>query len=240
MNKFGTIISKLLVEMGYGESQSISCTEDISICVFKDEDIEKAQYYIVSECDNKCFRSINFEELQEVIYKSIRELFVHEPEIEKNTSWLIGVDCENGYEDLIEKILSIEENPYYFKKMVCPYSQEEVEGLMNELEDCVDCIRYIQQEVVKVNRFANFHDGKDCVYSFLSRILIKIPSIELPIVKEKEIEVLSNNIDKVIQENDLQEIHMFLKDNIDEKISMIDDDVNALHDLYFKKGEDYE
>ena len=85
MNKFGTIISKLLVEMGYGESQSISCTEDISICVFKDEDIEKAQYYIVSECDNKCFRSIDFEELQEVIYKSIRELFVHEPEIEKNT-----------------------------------------------------------------------------------------------------------------------------------------------------------
>lgn len=129
MNKFGTIISKLLVEMGYGESQSISCIEDISICVFKDEDIEKAQYYIVSECDNKCFRSINFEELQEVIYKSIREMFVHEPEIEKNTSWLIGVDCENGYEDLIEKILLIEENPYYFKKMVCPYSQEEVEGL---------------------------------------------------------------------------------------------------------------
>lgn len=240
MNKFGTIIGNLLKEMGYGAPQSLFSNEDISIYAFKDEDMGKTQYYVVSECDDKHFRSINFEELQELIYKGIKELFVQEPDIEKNTSWLIGVDCENSYEDLMEKILLIEENPYYFKKMVCPYSQEEVEGFLNEVKDCFDYIGYIQQEAVKVDRFADFHDGKDRVYSFLSRLLIKIPSIELQIDKEKEIGVLANDIYKAIQENDLQEIYMFLKDNIDEKISMIDDDVNALHDLYFKKGEDNE
>ncbi len=240
MKKFEVIINNLLKEMGYGEPHSILSNEYISICVFKNEDIEKTQYYVVSECNNIYFQGIDFEELQEDIYKGIKELFVQEPEIEKNTSWLIGVDCEDGYEDLMEKILSIEENPYYFKKMVCPYTQKEVEGFMNEIEDDVDYIGYIQQEVAKVNRFADFHEDKDSVYSFLSRLLIKIPSIELPIIKEKEIGILSNDIDKAIQENDLEEIHRFLRDNIDEKINMLDDNVNALHDLYFKKGEDYE
>lgn len=240
MSEFGTIISNLLKEMGYEEPKSIPSNDNISICVFKNGDIKKAQYYVVSECNNEYFQSINFENFQEEIYEDIKKLFEQEPEIEKNTSWLIGVNCKDGYEDLMGKILSIEENPYYFKKTVCPYSQKEVEGFMNEIGECVACMRYIQQESVKVNRFSDFHDGKDSVYSFLSRLLIKIPSIELPIDKEKKIRVLSNDIDKVIQENDLQKIHRFLKDNIDDKINMIDDDINALHDLYFKEGEDNE
>lgn len=240
MKKFEDIIDKLLKELGYGNAQMVLEKEEIFSWVYINKNIENAQYYIVSVCKSQYLQSVDFEGLQEEIYKGAKELLRGEPAVEKNTSWLIGVEYEDNYENLMGKILIIEENPYCFKKMVCPYSLAEVDSFWSEISTCKSYIGYMQQEILKVNRFVNFHEGEDNVYGFLSRLLIKIPSIYIPIEKEKELRVLSNDIEKTIKEESLTEIYRFLKENIDEKTSMIEDDINSLHDLYYGKDTDNE
>lgn len=240
MNKFEEIISKILKELGYGDAQKLLKNENISVFAFINEKRDNTQYYIVSVCNSLYFKSVSFNEIQTEVYKEIKELFPKDPTIEKNTSWLMGIECECDYEELMNKILLVEENPYYFKKMVCPYLQAEVDGFLRETGTCTNYIKYILREISKVNRFADFRENQEEVYSFLSRLLIKIPSIELPIVKERKMRILSNDIGKAIQEADMQEIHNFLKENIDEKIGMIDDDIDALYDLYYGKDKNNE
>lgn len=240
MNKFEIIISKILKELEYGDAQRLFEDEDISLYGFINENMDNTQYYIVSVCNSQYFKNVDFEEIQTEVYKGIKKVFPKEPSIEKNTSWLMGIECEYGYEELMNKILLIEENPYYFKKMVCPYLQVEVEGFLSEIGTYTNYIKYIQQEILKVNRFSDFRENKDGVYNFLSRLLIKIPSIKLPIDKERKMRILSDDIERAIQEDDIQETYNFLRENIDEKISMIDEDIETLHGLYYGKDTDNE
>lgn len=240
MKKFEDIINKILKELEYEDAKLVLEREEISSWGYINENMENTQYYVVSVCKSQYLQSVDFEGLQEEVYKGMKGLFAEEPAVEKNTSWLIGVECESNYENLMGKILEIEENPYYFKKMVCPYLQTEVNACFSEIGTYTNYIGYMQQEITNVNRFVNFHEGKDNVYNFLSRIVIKIPSINLPIEKKKEIKILSDDIEKSIQEDDLQKIYRFLKENIDEKINMIDDNINDLHDLYYGKDTENE
>lgn len=240
MKRFEDIINKLLKELEYEDAQMVLERKEISLRGYINENMENRQYYIVSVCKSQYLQSVDFEGLQEDVYKGMKELFVEEPAVEKNTTWLIGVECESNYENLMGKILVIEENPYYFKKMVCPYLQTEVDAFWGEIGTCTSYIGYMQQEISNVNRFVNFHEGKDNVYDFLSRLLIKIPSIYLPIEKEKELRILSSDIEKTIKEEGLQEMYRFLKENIDEKTSMIEDNINGLHDLYYGEDADNE
>jgi len=237
MNRFKIITSNILKELGYCKVQEISRNGNISLSMFMCESKDKFQCYVVSICNKEFFQTINFEELQKDIYQEIKNTIVQKPEFEKNISWLLGVECENDYEDLIGKILLVEENPYYFKKTVCPYLLKEVEEFLDEIKDNNSYIDYIQKEIVKVNRFTNFRNSKDDVYNFISRLLIKIPSIELQTVKGRKLCVLHDQINRNIQENELEDIYSFLKENTDKKINLIDDEIDTLYNLYNGKGE---
>lgn len=159
LKKFKNIADKILEELGYGNSKEIILDrKEVSVWGYIKPNTENSLYYIVSTCKEQDFYNIDFEELQAEIFKGIKGLFAQETGIEKNTTWLIGVECEKDYENLMEKILAIEENPYYFKKMVCPYLQIEIKEFLKEIGSCQNYISYMQKQIVKVNRFVDFHE----------------------------------------------------------------------------------
>ena len=240
MKKFKVIICKILKELGYRDAQKISIDDDMDLMVFKNNHGEETQYYVVSSCNKQYFQNMYWEELQNKIYMEIKKLLEKEPAVDKNTSWLISVECDGNYEDIMSKILQIEENPYYFKKMVCPYLQDEVNGFLRETVNCREYIGFIQKEILKVNRFVDFYNRQDIVYDFFSRLLIKIPNIELPVSREQKLRNLSDEIKMIIEDDGLQDIHEFLLDNIEEKTSMIDNDINTLYELYYGKDSENE
>lgn len=54
-------------------------------------------------------------------------------------------------------------------------------------------------------------------YNFISKLLIKIPSIKLPTEKEKKASTLSEDIEDEIKNEKLQKIYEFLQGDINEK-----------------------
>ena len=242
LTKFKNIADKILEELGYGNSKEIILDrKEASVWGYINQNTENSLYYIVSTCKEQDFYNIDFEELQAEIFKGIKGLFAQETGIEKNTTWLIGVECEKDYENLMEKILAIEENPYYFKKMVCPYLQIEINEFLKEIGSCQNYILYMQKQIVKVNRFVDFHEKNDMGYNFISKLLIKIPSIKLPTEKEKKASTLSEDIEDEIKNEKLQKIYEFLlQGDINEKINMVDDKIDDLHELYYGKAADDE
>ncbi|OBR92675.1 hypothetical protein CLRAG_23810 [Clostridium ragsdalei P11] len=237
MNKFEMIIREILIELGYTKPKKIDLNADISINIYKSENKTETQYYVVSTCNQKYFENADFDELQILVYKGIKELIVQEPAVDKNTSWIIGIECKDNYDNIMNKILSIEENPYYFKKMLCPYLTKEVSEFSDEIKCCSNYIEYMMQETKKVSRFAAFHDGKDSAYDLLMRLLIKLPIIKLKIEKENDLRSLADDIKLAVQEKGLNEIYEFLKEDIEKKTNMIDDNINDLHDLYYREDE---
>ncbi len=240
MNKFQEIVYKILVELGYEDTQAMAIEEGINSVLFKNSQKEESQYYVVSTCNEEFFQNINMEELQIIIYDKIKNLLEKTPAVDKNTSWIIGVECNSNYEDIMSKVLQIEENPYYLKKMVCPYLQEELNEFIDEIEGNSKYIEYIQKEVLDVNRFTGFYEGKDIVYDFISRLFIKLPSIELPVIKDKGLNNLSDEIEKKVIENELQKMHTFLIDNIKDDTNLTDDGITTLYELYFGKDTENE
>lgn len=239
MNEFEKIICKLLNELGYEVVQKLSLNQDISAYLYKKENIEQTQYYVVSTSEFKVFDDVNFNELQKDVYDEIKELLTQAPAVDKNTSWLICINSQSTQYNF-SKILSMEENPYYFKKTICLYSREEVSELLSELEEQVNYLSYLQQEVTKVTRFTEFYEGNDKVYGFITKLYIKLPVIQVPIIKQQKLVDLSKEIEKDICNMELEDIHKFLKENIEEKTNMIEEDINALHDMYYQEGVDNE
>lgn len=240
MNKFETIVCKLLSELGYEGVQKKILTNEIELLMFINNNTKLTQYYIITLCEKNVFKKTDFEQMQMNIYTILLEQNKKEPSIEKNTSWLIGIKCEDGYGDLMEKILNIEENPYYFKKMVLPYGDEEVVGLMNESNNCEQLILFLQQEILKVNRFEAFYEKKDKVYDFISKLFIKIPSIELLISKEKQLLNLSSVIQEEIKREELLDIYDVIKRDFTEKEILNDEDINKLCEVLYGGGSDDE
>lgn len=233
MNEFERIISRILGELGYEDAHRISLTEEIELLMFINNNSELIQHYVVSNCDEKAFREIDFEKIQMDIYGILLEQNRREPSIEKNTSWLIGVRCDKSYEDMMETILNIEENPYYFKKMVLPYQAEETKGLIDEWNSDKEFIAFLQKQVLMTNRFEKFYEKKDNVYSFISKLFIKVPSIELLISREKQLEDLAATIQEEIEKEHLLEIYEVTKSEFAEKGILEEDDINALCEKFY-------
>ena len=86
-----------------------------------------------------------------------------------------------------------------------------------------------------------FMKKNDMGYNFISKLLIKIPSIKLPTEKEKKASTLSEDIEDEIKNEKLQKIYEFLlQGDINEKINMVDDKIDDLHELYYGKAADDE
>ena len=156
---------------------------------------------------------------------------IDDDKIKKNTSLFILINVENiqkVYKDYLNKILTIEEDEYYFRKYVIFYTKD---GL-SKLEPDTQClIDYIQSEKF----FDEFEKNMffDESYFIAMQLIIKLPFISLPHSNdhfetvEDRIESRIKTEELIVLEREVNAIlNMFNDDNIGEQLD--DDMINCL------------
>lgn len=217
---FKQIIEKIFLELEY---ERINDNNEISI-YFNNR---LKHYYIVTDKMELLNIDFEFENYQSEIFESTVD-WVQDKGFLKNSSWVIGTSLHDISD--LNKILPIEENEYYFRKYVLWYSEDEINKFYQEFSESTNILNTLNTMLFDYSRYVNWYKKKDDeVYDFVSRLFIKIPTINLnDLKKKKEIDILKNIKDCLANENN-QNILTILEDNM-EKIIQYNTD-NNLNEL---------
>lgn len=172
MNKF---IIELFKQFDY---EVIHKNDHISFIKHKDY----ADFWIMKDSVNE----FNFEE-QETIADKAKTTFAQHKEAEKNTSLLVLLEVKQISEGILDTIIEIENDPFYFKKYVLAYteySKKTIEGFSHENFTSV---------LMQSESFKALKDESDCSGPFhlLYSIAHKLPFI-MTDVKMQDVTLLSN------------------------------------------------
>lgn len=155
--------------------------EEEGIVYLKHQNFE--EYWIVY------FREFNLENQSES-YSHYLELFAEQyPTIKKNTS-LVIVEEEGRKSD--DEIVSIENDPYLFKKYYLSYNAENAEGLERLLSQEEGALVKVEELMVKPEAFSHLkEEAAGGVYHLLYTIAHKLPF--LPVIVDHE-EVMNTDL----------------------------------------------
>lgn len=118
--------------------------------------------------------------MQQWVLKETSEERALEPEMDKNTSLLIVNKVEEGKVNQ-ERIITDENNVYYFKKYVLQYTEEEwvkIKGLFAGGSTSVGDL------LMRAELFEQVKNDRDCPVSLLYRIAHKLPFASLSVSKK--------------------------------------------------------
>lgn len=175
----------------------------------ENEKIGKYNYYLVIQInDLKTFHAQSEKALFKDLFNYVKSLEIYKSYVEKNLSLLIlwkptSLDLEkleNKDRPLRQFISDIEENPYFFKKQVLCYTEQELKLLQDRLKGSDTTI--IKKLQIELNDKSGFEELKTdkfnpTAYSLLSRVFIKLPFLEMEI-KKSQLEPLSEKINQAI------------------------------------------
>ena len=201
-----------------GLLKEAATTDDSGFVFF--ENIEGFSFYKKIKENNKRFLIVyETDSLREVDYynntiKDITPIEIKsEPAFERNSDLIILLNLKNlgDFNTHEQKIFSIEEDPYYFKKYVLYYSDEEVNLLANK------SINDLKEVILNRDLFNAYKKNPNypSLYSFAARFFIKIPFLHVPVnemkmpsidvmLKEsllaKDLVTFDNNLTKIIND----------------------------------------
>lgn len=175
----------------------------------------------------------------------LKEFFSELQEVDKNTSMIIFLrTTELNYESLV-----LEEDPYYFKKYILPYTSEQFRSFSDEYSNQFDelGIKNVLDDVISdVDLFTEFKSNPEdlSVFNFVSKLFVKIPILKFPIDIDKDVYLLKESIIRSLKKN---EKLFSIKQKIDfhithEETVGVDDETNtkiieSLFEFYKGKGE---
>lgn len=171
----------------------------------------KSENYIVYFIDNLV--NVNIDEiLNDKIY-SIGVANINK-EMKKNTSVIFVTKTNNSELNNIEKklIFKIEEDPYFYKKYVLWYTDEELKNVNLYIDDMTKSLMNKElfqnmKDVLELDsqQIDNEEKGKVYSYMLLCRIFIKLPFLSLKSIYNKsdsnELKNFENNIDFILENN---------------------------------------
>ncbi|MBM7581125.1 ABC-three component system middle component 1 [Jeotgalibacillus terrae] len=148
-------------------------------------------------------------------------------DIDKNTSMLIFLPTN----ERSNEILLVEEDPYYFKKYILPYTEDQYnEFILNYFEPnnskpITELLANIVTSVDLFNEFKNDPYGEN-TFNFVSNLFIKLPALRIPEDINKEIYLLKETIGVSLESSGLDKF----KNELDLLISNIDIDIELTKD----------
>lgn len=161
------------------------------------ENIDGFSFYKKIKENNKRFLIVyETNSLQEVDYynNTIKDIIPigikSEPAFERNSDLIILLKLNNlgDFNTHEQKIFAIEEDPYYFKKYVLYYSEEEKNILENK------SINDLREVILNRDLFNAYKKNPNypSLYSFSARFFIKVPFLHVPVneVEMPSIEVM--------------------------------------------------
>ncbi|MFA0189716.1 hypothetical protein CWN94_03805 [Vibrio splendidus] len=171
-------------------------------------------FYRKSDLDNKRFlilhstSSLHDADTYNAIIRDILpDELKSDSAFEKNTDFIIlfEMDSLSNFSSYENKIFSIEENPYDFKKYVLYYSKEE--------KSIIDGMTYneIREEILNRDSFKAYKSNVNfpSKYSFSARLFIKLPFLEVP-VEEEELKSIDAMLTERYVEKDLVEFDKYI------------------------------
>jgi len=155
---------------------------------------EKFEYFVIEEST----KLGNVLENQNQVFKKIKQES-DDKELEKNTTYLICFKSDKLPLSSIEykQILEIEEDSYYFRKLVLPYTQNQ----LTKLDTTNDFANIIKD----INKFEEFKEDckaknlSESLYEIVSQLYIKLPFFKLPTISERKniiLEKYRNSLDE--------------------------------------------
>ncbi|MDQ9821119.1 hypothetical protein RFY44_19930 [Acinetobacter bereziniae] len=161
-------------------------------------------YYVFFEIDFENLKYIN-NEIQILIATKFRD-YLNSSDIdfsvssffENNTFLIISTKVKKNIEtkDFYKNVAVVEEDPYYFKKQVFYYTDEEISSLkISNLNGSY--IEHLNAVVSDIERYEKYTINEDDEYALVVRQFEKIPFLKLE-VKEKELLSLRDIINKKI------------------------------------------
>lgn len=137
---------------------------------------------------------------------------------DKNATLIIFTTHVAGVnENVVKQAISIEEDPYFFKKQVLLISDKETPTLaINFSENKESFIAYVQRLISDTERFNEFTStnlfgltDKGVEYSFIARLYEKVPFLSLMVTPSNQ-EVLQQKIDNKLTAEQLRECEKLL------------------------------
>jgi len=124
-------------------------------------------------------------------------------EIDKNTSLLIlfKIPEDIQFKELKEHILTIEEDPYLFKKLVLFYSENELEELNLQIsKSAQEPLAFIERNIIVSENFTKYKTNPAvfCWQSLIYRIAHKIPFIKINVEQNDNLQSLFDTNYKVL------------------------------------------
>lgn len=168
LNKLNLIFERFGFDIKYN---------DDNLKIFKRLGTDKSEFFITIELTELS----GFFEKQSRYVKLLKDN-IKDKEVDKNSTLLICLKSDSLplNPDIYKEILKIEEDPYYFRKLVLPYTQEQVSHLDNtdEFEEIIKSPTKFEEfkEECKTRNLSNSQ------YEIISQLYIKLPFLKLPIV----------------------------------------------------------
>lgn len=153
--------------------------------------------------------SFTKEDIDKILGENFIELQKYDKEKKSNTSIIFVTKIEDKYLNEEEKklVFEIEEDPFYYKKYLLWYTEEELVNISNYSEDITNKI--VNKDIFKdmknamegnINYTNEIHS-----YELLCRIFIKLPFLSLENIyhedEENEMDKLLSNIDAIMIDN---------------------------------------
>lgn len=143
---------------------------------------------------------------------------------DKNATLIIFASLEGEINNTISnQAISIEEDPYFFKKQLLLISKDEVQVASNSFNTHIDdYVTYLQKLIADTDRFDAFtHSNKEkrsneeIEYSFVAKLYEKLPFLTL-LVERSDKEVLQQTIDNKLSPEQLSECEKLLALDVDD------------------------
>ena len=193
------MIKKLLEQAAGIDVSGFKLIEEKSGFSFYSKLEESSKRFLIVH-ETESLRNVDYYNniIQEIVPSDLKA----EPAFERNSDFIILFKIENlsDFSKHEKNILSIEEDPYFFKKYVLYYSSEELD-IVNNID-----FSELKQTIFDRNLFNIYkqHPNFPSVYSFAARFFIKLPFLQVP-VNEKKMPSIEVMLDEILKDKKLFE-----------------------------------
>ncbi|KRF06041.1 hypothetical protein ASG89_20065 [Paenibacillus sp. Soil766] len=200
------LLKQIFTESGFQISDDVLRSSSSNVFFAERTDYGKFDFFVVVNV-NKIKLLHDYNELFEEFYSTIitnRQGFIG---IEKNLSLILLMES-NSMQFTKEQnslIYDLEEDPYYFKKYVLVYTQQQQELIIERLSQEIEVIEYLNEFLLNADYFNSFKRNQDSEiaieYDIVSKLFIKIPFLNIKHEIKKLIK-LSDEIRSKMEDSD--------------------------------------
>lgn len=197
------IVHRIFKDNGFTNLEIENPVEASQIEFWANYSEEAINFYLVLFSDEEIKESFLSNEVP-AYFNAIKQLKVgYDERMDKNLSLIVFVKTDNNeIQKNSEKIFEIEEDPYFFKKYVVTYHEDNYIKLKNRFDTSHESSNEILNKVINDSTmFLDYKTNENnsdeiSLYEICVKLMVKIPFIKL----EKRIEKIENLNEKINEE----------------------------------------